>query len=44
MGILRSIRKFLEAIVTAFAVVFGLEPDPTVVPVEVETRRTSRSA
>jgi hypothetical protein len=42
--ILYSIKKFLEAIVTALAVVFDLQPDPSAVPVEIESRRTSRSA
>jgi hypothetical protein len=39
MSIFQSIGRFLDAIVTALAVVFGLEPDPTAIPVEVRTQQ-----
>ena len=34
-----TVRRLVEALVTALAVVFGLRPDPTRVPVRVESRR-----
>jgi hypothetical protein len=34
MRLLAALGRFLDAFVTAAAVVFGLRPDPTLVPVE----------
>jgi len=44
MKALTSVRKFIDALLTALGVVFGLRPDPSAVPVEVYTPPTSRSA
>jgi hypothetical protein len=42
MTVIQAIGRFLDAIVTALAVVFGLKPDPTAVPVEVRTQQPTR--
>jgi uncharacterized membrane protein len=39
MHVLRTILRLLDAIGTALAVVVGLVPDPTTVPIERDTRR-----
>jgi hypothetical protein len=36
MQLLNHIRQLCDALITALAVVFGLQPDPTRVPVETE--------
>jgi hypothetical protein len=38
MTLLSTLRRVIEAFLTAVAVVFGLVPDPTRVPVEVPLR------
>lgn len=39
MGILNTLHRLADALITALAVVFGLEPDPTQTPVPVEVER-----
>jgi hypothetical protein len=39
MTLLTRIRRLLDALITATAVVFGLSPDPTRVPVEHDSFR-----
>ncbi|HEX8919487.1 MAG TPA: hypothetical protein VF898_13370 [Chloroflexota bacterium] len=41
MHFLSLIRRLLDALLTALAVVLGLTPDPTMIPVRQESRRLS---